>query len=270
MNDFNTDALVIRTLPSGDSDRLITLLTAGRGRINVMAKGARSLKSRYMPACAPFVYGNYEIRAKTAAEKGGGELCWLKEAQVSETFREIGRDIVKTYLAQYFCDVVYELTGPGAEATELLRLTLNSLHAVSRGLKPDLLIKAVFELRAAAAGGYEPDVSGCGMCGAECGDGAVLDVMNGRLICHRCMGKNGSADASDVDPLGTRILRVPLSAPALAAVRYALTAPEQRMLAFELRDPSDTAQFSRAAEIYLLSHLERGFSSLKCYHELRQ
>ena len=69
MNDFNTDALVIRTLPSGDSDRLITLLTAGRGRINVMAKGARSLKSRYMPACAPFVYGNYEIRAKTAAEK---------------------------------------------------------------------------------------------------------------------------------------------------------------------------------------------------------
>ena len=126
--DFSTDALVIRTVPSGENDRLLTLLSAKQGSISVLAKGARSLKSRYMAACMPFVYGNFELHPGK-----GGDLFFLREGFPTETFREIGGDIVKTYLAQYICDVCCELSGPGAGAEELRKLVVLRLCDLQEG-----------------------------------------------------------------------------------------------------------------------------------------
>ena len=38
--------------------------------------------------------------------------------------------------------------------------------------------------------------------------------------------------------------------------------------AFELKDEGETNELAKAAESYILNHLERGFSSLSLYHEL--
>lgn len=42
---FNTEALVIKRSNVGEADRIVTLLTADRGKIAVVAKGVRQLKS---------------------------------------------------------------------------------------------------------------------------------------------------------------------------------------------------------------------------------
>ena len=51
VRDYSVDALVIRELPLGDNDKVLTLLTAENGRFNVIAKGVKSLKNPIMPAC---------------------------------------------------------------------------------------------------------------------------------------------------------------------------------------------------------------------------
>ena len=48
--ELTVDGLVIKEVDTGESDRIITLLTAERGKISAICKGARSLKSQRMSA----------------------------------------------------------------------------------------------------------------------------------------------------------------------------------------------------------------------------
>jgi len=268
-NEFSTNALVIHVVPSGENDKLLTLLSAEHGRITAVAKGGRSLKCRYMPATVPFVYGNYELKAGK-----GSDIFYIRDAVPEEPFRAIGEDIVKTYLAQYIADVLCEFAEPGTESGELLSLALNTLYAISKGSYDDALVKAVFEFRVAAMSGYEPELTGCRICGKPHGDLDYLDVMNGGLLCPECaaaapkLPQDAPAGMVPTDRFGTRSVLMPLSASSLAAVEYVLEAPVKRMLAFSISSTADKNYFCRAAETYLLSHLERGFSSLKQYKEL--
>ena len=52
------DGLVLREMPVGENDKLLTVLTAGEGRIYLTAKGARSMRSKVMPICRLFTYAN--------------------------------------------------------------------------------------------------------------------------------------------------------------------------------------------------------------------
>lgn len=270
--DYTVNALVIRELPEGDHDKRLTLLTADNGRISVLAKGARSLRNPYLAASRAFVWGNFELHRK-------GDLSWVRDASVTEQFAAIQSDLDKIYLAQYIADVCYELSGEGEPAGDILRLALNSYAALCADRHSQEQIKAVFELRAAALSGYQPDLSGCGRCGARDAEGWYLDVMNGCTVCARCVasappqpagtGEEISADAASADPYGTRSILLHVTDAALAAMKYILSAPPQRILSFELRDPADLSNLSSACEKYLLNHLERGFSSLKLYHSIR-
>lgn len=269
VRDYSVDALVIHEQPLGDNDKILTLLTAESGRFNVIAKGAKSLKSRYMPACRAFVWGNYEIHERSA------ESRWLRDASVTESFGQLGEDIVRMYLATYIADVCMELSGANEPAEEILRLALNTYYALCRNIRPDWQVKAVFEWKAAALSGYMPDLSRCHRCGKPSADIFYLDVMNGGLVCPSCVSYSpavprGYPDAVPVDEYGTRSILLPLRGQVPAALRWVLEVPMKNMLGFELSSPDDAADFSKICETYLLSHLETGFTSLKCYKDLQR
>ena len=265
--DFSVDGLVIRVSESGDNDRLVTVLTRERGRLTFMAKGARSLRCRYMPACNPYVYATYELHAK-------GTGFWLREANVIESFPGIGKDIAAMYLAQYLSEVAMELSAQEEPAEDLLRLILNAYFAISGAKKPLPLIKAVFELRAAVLAGYAPELDGCHICGAADSNAFYLDVMNGGLVCASCaaaapkVAPDAPVGTVPVDEYMTRSILMPMTTAAIAAAKFAVSCPVQKMLGFDLGDARDVNALSKAAETYLLSHLERGFSTLKTYYEV--
>jgi DNA repair protein RecO (recombination protein O) len=267
VRDYSLNALVIRELPLGDNDKLLTLLSEEAGRFNVIAKGAKSLKNPVMPACRAFVWANYEIHESSADSR------WLRSASVIEPFTGLCADIGRLYLAQYIADVCMELSGPGEPAGDILRLALNSYFALTRDIRPEAQIKAVFEWRAAACSGYSPELSRCRVCGAERAEAFYLDVMNGGLICASCAGSGPAAAAEGevpTDAFGTRTVYLPLRGQVPAALRYILEVPMKSMLSFELRDPDDLSDLAGICETYLLSHLGTGFNSLKYYHEVSQ
>ena len=72
----------------------------------------------------------------------------------------------------------------------------------------------------------------------------------------------GSAYADENEE---KSLLLPITPSVLAAMRYAMDAPLSRMLSFKLDGQDELDMFSRAAEEYLLNHLERGFTSLEFY-----
>lgn len=263
MQHFTTNALVLRAVDRGDNDKLLTVLAEDFGRFYAICKGAHSMKRRELAACEPYTWSNMEFY-----ERGG--VKWIKSAQSLETFPEIRYDMDKLFLAAYFCEVASELSDEREPAGEILPLTLNALHKLSLTKGENERIKAAFEMRAASIAGFRPELEYCFRCGAPIGARAFLDVMNGGMLCAACLHRASAiAPIPDVDALGERRLLLPLSASAAAALSFVAHTDAKRIFAFALNDAQDLREFSRAAEKYLLNHLERGFTTLENYKKLQ-
>ena len=271
--DFVTDGLVVREYELGEHDKMLTLLTPAYGRIPVIAKGARSLRNKYMTPARLFTYANYELHRR-------GDMTWLRSAEIIEPFPQLEREITRLYRAQYLADLACELSGEGEPAVDILRLTLNSLYAVCRGVKDQRLIKGTFEWRAAGYSGYLPELGDCHVCGAadarskDDGGMCYLDVMNGALMCASCAAGRMERDSAlppgaiPVDDDGVRSILLPLDRAVIAAIKYVLEALPERMFAFSLSNEADLDTFSSAGSTYITHHLERGFASLALYNEI--
>lgn len=259
------DGVVVRVRDMADHDRYLSVLTAEKGRISILAKGSRSLKGPQRAVSQLYTYGNFEYYRK-------GDFCILKGGSPIQPFYALSMDIDRLNLAAYFCDVICEVTDEGEEAGDMLRLLLNSLYAVSRDLYPHPIIKGAFELRVAAMAGYAPELHACAKCGADSHGDAYLDVMNGALLCPDCLHRQASLERRMpvYDDLREAEVLSPVSPSTLAAIRYCLSVPIERIFSFCIKGEEDLRAFSKAAQTYLLSHLGRGFDSLNFYHTMRQ
>lgn len=255
------DGLILRELEIGESDKLLTVLTAEEGRITLLAKGARSRRSSLLAVCHPFQYVNFEYYEKK-------ERRWVSGASVNESFFGVSYELENAALASYLCEIAEEITGEGVAADDVLRMTLNCLYLLREGKKPRDQIKAVYEWFAAAVSGFAPDLSACGSCGKGEGD-LWLDVMNGRLLCSSCLGAKGGRTVEEIDEYSARNILLPMDASSLSALRYILSAPPSRIFAFEMRSEESFGRFCRGAETYLLNHLERGFETLTFYKTVK-
>ena len=266
MQHESIDGIVVRVRDIGDHDRYLSVLTAEKGRISILAKGSRSLRGPQLAVSQLYTYANFEYYRR-------GDFYILKGGSSIQPFYALSMDIDRLNLAAYLCDVTCELTDEGEPAGDMLRLLLNSLYAVSRDLYPQDTVKAAFELRAAALSGYAPELTCCARCGRAAEEGEVyLDVMNGALLCEDCLHRGAPQRRIDpvYDDLREAEVLCPLSPSALAALRYCLFAPMERLFSFEIKDEQDRHAFSKAAQTYLLSHLGRGFDSLNFYLSMRQ
>lgn len=266
---ITVNGLVTRSYPSGDHDRVVHILTEEHGRLAVMVKGAGTHRAGRSADCTQlFTYGDYELyRGKS------GDLYWLRGGSVIHSFYKVTTDMTRMALAAYLCDIASEESaeeGCVEESGSLLRMLLNSLYAIHEEAKPHPIIKGVFELRTAALMGYCPDLTGCSVCGVGYPESAYLDVMNGCLICADCQTKrNRMAGINQTEELlGERRVICPITPSVLAAMRYALSAPEKKLFSFSLTDPEEERGFERAAETFLLNHLERDFDTLHFYHSV--
>lgn len=252
--------LVIRTSDYKEADRLVTLFTEEMGTLVAVAKGARSLRSRQMAATSQFCYGEFVLYRK-------GDYYWVKEASLIESFFELRRSLEGLALAAYLCEVLADVT-VAEEERELLRLSLNSLYAIANGTHPVEKIKAVFEMRAAAILGFLPEVLSCSACDAQTGD-FFFDIMGGFVICAACHADAQISLPPTEDDGHERHILCPLTEGARRALAYAVHAPMEKLFSFSLPE-EDMRLFCRAAEAYLLHHLERSFSALDFYREVKR
>lgn len=262
---FATDGFITRVTDVGASDKLINIITAERGRIGVMVKGGRSPSSKLTPISQLFTYGNFEIYEKNS-------MFWLRGGSVINPFYALSCDIVKVALATYLCDVASELTDEDSECDEILSLLLNSIYLLSKGEKDERIVKTVFELRAMAISGYLPELSGCAYCREPYSELTYLDIMGGKLICTECMAKRGARVpriSKEFDDMPETSIICGLSPSALAAMRYIVSSPANKVFSFDLKDNDELDDLVRAVETYTLNHLGRGFDSLDFYKKVK-
>ena len=237
--------IVLRAVDTKESDKILTVLT-DQGKLPVVAKGARGRRSRVAACTQLLAYSEMVL-----SENRGWQ--YLSEGNTIELFMEVRRDIGALSLASYFAELT-EAVALEEGGEELLRLLLNALYALGNLDRPQEQIKAVFELKLMALAGFEPLADGCAYCGRPSPESPVLDVRNGVVRCKTC-GK------------GEKGLGMPLTAGALAALRWALYGEAKRLYSFSL-EPGDLRKLGEAAEAYVHAMLERGFRTLDFYKSL--
>ncbi len=256
------DALVLRVSDYKENDRLLTVLCADLGKCTVVAKGARSPKSTLLPVCRPFTYANFEVY-----EKNG--MRWLSSGSINTAFFSTVENIRDYALASYIASLAEEITGEGVPCEAVLRMTLNTLYAIEGQLSPPDGIKAVYEIFAAAEMGFAPNLEGCLKCRKSTADGEYwLDVMNGGVVCGGCRAKQ-NANVSVREESGTAGIILPLATGVPALWAHIARLPLRRAFSVKINDQRLLASLSEATETYLLNHLERGFSTLNFYHDIK-
>ena len=241
--------LVIRSVDYKEADKILTVLTGEYGKITVSARGARRKGSRVSAASQLFAYSEMTLFAYNGRFQ-------LNEATLLEQFSGIDKDVETMALASYFAEVLGCEEEQGQGNPLVLRLALNSLYALAKGMYPRPRVKAAFELRYCALSGYAPDLSGdCALCGTTMQE-ALLAPQGGLLYCRSCSGQIGERG-------------LPLDADALEAARYILSCDLKRLFSFEL-DGRSKALLEQACEAYLLARLERGFRTLDFYRTLAE
>lgn len=262
MQHFSADSLILRAVDRGENDKLLTVLTAERGRFYAILKGAHSMRRRETAATEPFTWSNVEYYEKNGVK-------WVKTANALDSFPGIRYDMDKLFLAAYVADVAFDLSDERQPAGEILPLVLNTLYMLSVTKGENERIKAAFEMRAASIAGFRPELGVCRRCGKGVTGDCYFDVMNGAPICLACHGEDALRPLTPVDEFGERTVIVPMPAGALAAVQYVSHAEDKRVFAFRVADERAMDAFARASEEYLLHHLERGFPTLENYKKLK-
>ena len=233
--------LVLRQVRYKEADRILTLLTADRGKLTVKARGALRKGSRMAAATQALCYSEFTLfgnRGKWTADEGS----------TLEQFLGLREDISQLALGAYFAELLDTVCQEEQSAGPALQLALNALYALSRGIYTPEHVKAVFELRLLSLEGFQPEVDVCGVCGRTEPDGAMFSPASGMVHCAGCApGAEGASVALDKE--------------SLAALRHIVTAPARKEFSFALQDAS-LERLGRAAELFVRYQLDRNFYSL--------
>ena len=171
------EGIVIRTMPYGENNKIVTLFTREAGKITCMARGAKKPASRLAAITQPFTHGTYSIY------KGKG-MGSLQAGDQLESLRHIREDIMSTAYASYITELVDRLTEQDEPQPGIYEMLFQALHAIEEGYDPEAITLFV-EWKMLQTAGLAPTLHECANCGATEGEFAFSFQELG-FLCHRC------------------------------------------------------------------------------------
>lgn len=177
---YRDSAVVLRTHPLGEADRIVTLLTRSHGRIRAVARGVRRTASKFGGRLEPLGLVDAQLHE-------GRSLDSVTQA---ESLFSFGADLAVDYprwtTAQVMCETAERLTPeervPAGQQFQLLVSGLGAL--VSREHGAGLVLDA-YLVRSLAVAGWAASFDACARCGAP-GPHRSFSLAGGGAQCSAC------------------------------------------------------------------------------------
>lgn len=141
--------IVLKTVPIGEYDRRVVILTKERGKISAFAKGARKPNSRLVAAASPFSFGEFKMYE-------GRTSYNIIEADISNYFEGLREDFEGACYGMYFLEVMDYYTRENNDEKQMLKLLYQSLRALQLPSLKQELVRYIFELKAIVLNGEYP------------------------------------------------------------------------------------------------------------------
>lgn len=152
---YKATGINLKGMPMGESDRLLTVLTAEFGLIRAIAPGARKAKSSLGGRSGLFVVNELLVVKGRSLDK-------IIQAQTIKSYPKLSQHLLKLTASQYLAELALcqaLSNGSQSDLYDLLLLHLDRLEASDLNLTLPHLIQGIFHLLALA--GIAPQVQNC-------------------------------------------------------------------------------------------------------------
>ena len=186
---YRSEAVILKQMPLGEADRILTLFTPAYGKVRAVAKGVRKPTSRMSGSVEPLTRANMLLSK-------GNELDVVSQAEPIDVYMAVRGDLEKTSTSFYMAELIDAFTIEQSENRSLYRHLVNSLETLC-DLKNDgpgnvrefILLRASYESGLLNMTGYRPQIHRCVECGLPTQGSVSFSASGGGVICQRCRNK---------------------------------------------------------------------------------
>ena len=236
MANYRDQGIVLRTYKLGETDRILHLLTQGRGKVRAVARGIRRPGSRFGGRLEAFSHVDLQLYE-------GRNLDMITQAELIAPHARIRTDYGASAAASVMAEVVDHVAQEGERDNGVFLLLRAGLQALDAEPADPAIFVDAFLLRIASIVGFHVFTDACAVCRTP-GQHVFLSVKAGGALCADCA------------PTGTRAVdRTVIDAVALLA-----RSGEWSALPVLARDqPAARATAASYAQAFAEHHLDRRF-----------
>ena len=179
-----TPAIVLRTWPFGESDKIVSFLTESHGKLTGIAKGAKRSRKRFVNSLEPFSLVNLRFQ-----DRAHSNLAFIVASDLAFGFKHLLTSLEKISFASYLVEITDGLIGERDENHLVFRHLKDGLtHLDERSTSLTFLTS--FELKLLKLAGYQPLLDSCRRCGRErwdqCPTRWHFSPRDGGILCESC------------------------------------------------------------------------------------
>ena len=187
---YRDRGIVLRTHRLGETDRILTLLLQGRGKVRAVVKGVRRPGSRIGGRVEPFSHVDLELHE-------GRSLDIVRQVETIDAHDSLRVDDRLHAAASVMVELVDVVAAEGQRDQALLRQLQAGLAALEAAPDSASVFVDAFLLRATSIVGFPVLTGACARCRAP-GPHARLSVVGGGTLCDDCGGDGTRQVGSDV------------------------------------------------------------------------
>lgn len=178
--------VILRYSDFKEADRMLTMLTPDKGKVQVLARGCRRQKSRFLSASELFSYCDYMLLKYR-------DIYILTGADINDLFFDIRTDLYKFAYGTYILNLAEISANPEEGNYPLFYLLLYSLTMLAYSDANPKDVANIYQIKLADILGYRPRLERCMYCRGTLADINWFSIMYGGVFCNSCYneGKNG-------------------------------------------------------------------------------
>ncbi len=191
---YRAQAIVLGHIEFGEADRILRLFTLEKGKITVIAKGVRKIRSRKAGHLEPFTRVNLFL-AK------GRNLDIVTQAETLDSYIGLREDLEKVAFAAFVVEVLDRFTYEEGQNVSMFRLLANTLSRLEKGEHPETVIH-FYKIRLLDLLGFRPQLFEC----VDCAETIIeqdqfFSPLVGGALCPQCGRKHTEAWPVSADVL---------------------------------------------------------------------
>lgn len=154
------EGIVTRYTNYRENDRIISIFTIERGRIDAKARGCRKATSALLPACQPFVFGQFELY-------NSKDKYTVNQCEIKETFFPLREDYTRFAYGSAMLQLINSAVQENEPNESLFSLLYHALSFLAYGAGAPQDMMSCFLIRYLDRIGYRPAITACARCGRD-------------------------------------------------------------------------------------------------------
>ncbi len=162
MGIHETEALVLKSYPLAEADKIVVFLTRSHGIVRGVAKGAKRLNSKFGGSLEPF--STVRLEFFQSPER---ELVTIRGCEIVDSIFLRASEPVLLGKLSYFSEILTGFTPPSDPDDRLYRMTKLCLESAAALPEATDFLVAYFEIWVVRLAGFLPSWQACSRCGRE-------------------------------------------------------------------------------------------------------